>query len=75
MPPGSTTVEVTLEPHAAGTRLRLVHRGLAGPMADAHAGGWANYLARLAPSPNGADPGPDPLGDRRVPGRPTSARP
>ena len=50
-----------------GTRLRLVHRGLAGPMADAHAGGWANYLARLAVAADGADPGPDPLAGERVP--------
>jgi uncharacterized protein YndB with AHSA1/START domain len=67
VPPGSTTVEITLEPRAAGTRLRLVHRGLAGPMADAHAGGWTNYLARLAIVATGADPGPDPLVDERVP--------
>ena len=63
VPPGSTTVEITLEPHAAGTRLHLVHRGLAGPMADAHAGGWANYLARLAVAATGAEPGPDPLAE------------
>jgi uncharacterized protein YndB with AHSA1/START domain len=42
VPPGSTTVEITLRPHGTGTELHLVHRGLAGPMADAHAGGWDN---------------------------------
>ena len=31
IPPGSTTVEITLEPRDGGTQLRLVHRGLAGP--------------------------------------------
>lgn len=67
VPPGSTTVEITLEPTAAGTRLRLVHRGLAGPMADAHAGGWSNYLGRLATTAAGSDPGPDPLAGERVP--------
>ena len=67
VPPGSTTVEIILEPHGAGTRLHLVHRGLAGPMADAHAGGWANYLARLAVAATGAEPGPDPLASERVP--------
>jgi uncharacterized protein YndB with AHSA1/START domain len=67
VPPGSTTVEITLEPDGDGTRLRLVHRGLAGPMADAHDGGWANYLARLAATAEGRDPGPDPLAAERVP--------
>ena len=67
VPPGSTTVEITLEPSGDGTRLRLVHRGLAGPMADAHAGGWANYLGRLAAVAEGRDPGPDALAGERVP--------
>lgn len=67
LPPGSTTVEITLEPTIDGTRLRLVHRGLAGPMADAHDGGWANYLTRLATLAEGRDPGPDPLAQERVP--------
>lgn len=65
--PGSTTVEITLAPRGSATELRLVHRGLAGPMADAHAGGWDNYLARLAATAEGRDPGPDPLADERVP--------
>jgi uncharacterized protein YndB with AHSA1/START domain len=65
--PGSTLVEITLRPHGSGTRLRLVHRGLSGPMADAHDGGWANYLGRLAELAAGRDPGPDPLAGARVP--------
>ena len=40
IPPGSTTVEIDLRPKRGGTELRLVHRGLEGPMADAHFGGW-----------------------------------
>jgi uncharacterized protein YndB with AHSA1/START domain len=67
IPPGSTLVEITLQPHRAGTRVRLVHRGLTDPMADAHAGGWTNYLHRLAVTAEGRDPGPDPLADARVP--------
>ena len=67
VPPGSTTVEITLEPRDGGTDLRLVHRGLAGPMADAHRGGWDHYLSRLAAAAGGRDPGPDPFADRRVP--------
>lgn len=69
VPPGSTVVEIDLRPIAGGTELRLVHRGLEGPMADAHAGGWANYLTRLAVLAAGSDPGPDPLAEGRVPTR------
>jgi uncharacterized protein YndB with AHSA1/START domain len=67
VPPGSTTVEIDLRPARGGTQLRLVHRGLSGPMADAHGGGWSNYLARLAAVAEGRDPGPDPLAGERVP--------
>jgi uncharacterized protein YndB with AHSA1/START domain len=67
IPPGSTTVEIDLVPRAGGTELRLVHRGLAGPMATAHDDGWAHYLARLASRAEGRHPGPDPWADRRVP--------
>lgn len=65
--PGSTTVEIDLRPRDAGTELHLIHRGLAGPMADAHSGGWTNYLARLAAVAEGRDPGVDQLADQRVP--------
>jgi uncharacterized protein YndB with AHSA1/START domain len=65
--PGSTTVEIDLRPVGAGTEVHLVHRGLAGPIADAHAGGWRNYLSRLAAVGAGRDPGPDALAGERVP--------
>jgi uncharacterized protein YndB with AHSA1/START domain len=67
VPPGSTTVQIDLRPARGGTELRLVHRGLIGPTADAHAGGWSNYLARLAALAEGRDPGPDRLAGERVP--------
>jgi uncharacterized protein YndB with AHSA1/START domain len=67
VPPGSTTVEINLHPTRGGTELRLVHRGLNGPLANAHAGGWSNYLARLAAVAEDRDPGPDSLADERVP--------
>jgi uncharacterized protein YndB with AHSA1/START domain len=67
VPQGSTVVEIDLTPHQGGTLLRLIHRGLEGPMADAHDGGWTNYLARLAALSEGRDPGPDTLADQRVP--------
>ena len=67
VPEGSTVVEIDLVPHRGGTLLRLVHRGLAGPMAEAHDGGWTNYLSRLAALAEGRHPGPDALADQRVP--------
>jgi uncharacterized protein YndB with AHSA1/START domain len=67
IPPGSTTVEITLQPRDGGTELRLVHRGLSDPMADAHSGGWDNYIARLAAVAEHRGPGPDPLAHERVP--------
>jgi uncharacterized protein YndB with AHSA1/START domain len=69
VPEGSTTVEIDLRPLRGGTELRLVHRGLEGPMADAHSGGWDNYLARLAACAEGRNPGTDPLINERVPTR------
>jgi uncharacterized protein YndB with AHSA1/START domain len=65
--PGSTTVVIDLRPNGGGTDLHLVHRGLSDPMADAHTGGWANYLARLAAVAERRDPGPDVLAGQRVP--------
>jgi uncharacterized protein YndB with AHSA1/START domain len=67
LPAGSTVVEIDLTPLRGGTSLRLVHRGLNGPMSDAHDGGWTNYLSRLAAIAEGRDPGPDPLAEQRVP--------
>ena len=69
IPHGSTTVEIDLTATRGGTDLHLVHRGLEGPMADAHGGGWTNYLGRLAARAEGRDPGPDPLAAERVPTR------
>jgi uncharacterized protein YndB with AHSA1/START domain len=65
--PGSTIVEIDLRPADGGTELKLTHRGLAGRMADAHRGGWANYLGRLRAVAEGKDPGPDALKAERVP--------
>jgi len=62
MPPGATEVEFTLTAIPAGTRLRLVHRGLPPDQARVHAAGWQHFLDRLTPAVTGADPGPDPWG-------------
>lgn len=68
IPPGSTTVEIDLigEPDGS-TLVRLVHRGLDEPAADAHAVGWGHYLGRLQRAAERSPPGPDPWADRRVP--------
>ncbi|MFD5795160.1 SRPBCC domain-containing protein [Streptomyces diastatochromogenes] len=60
VPPGSSTVEITLEPVPEGTLLRLVHRDLPSPEAcAAHEEGWKHYTDRLAVVAAGGDPGPD----------------
>lgn len=48
VPPGSTTVEITLHPIGSGTRLELVHRGLPITEAKDHDQGWSAMLDRLA---------------------------
>jgi len=60
VPPGSSTVEVTLEPDGEGTLLRLVHRDLPAAEAEQHTEGWDMYLSRLVTVGAGGDPGPDP---------------
>jgi uncharacterized protein YndB with AHSA1/START domain len=59
VPPGSTTLEVTLRPEAGGTLLRLSHSDLPVPVAPGHLEGWGHYLSRLMIIGSGGDPGPD----------------
>jgi uncharacterized protein YndB with AHSA1/START domain len=59
IPPGSSTVEVTLVADGDGTLVRLVHRGLPPDAQADHAKGWDHYLPRLALAAAGAA-GPDP---------------
>lgn len=64
VPPGSSRVEVDLEPDGAGTRLRLVHRGLPSDGARLlHDDGWGQFLARLAAASAGSEPPAYPSGD------------
>ena len=61
VPPGSSTVEVTLAGEDGGTHVRLVHRGLhTVEMRQQHRAGWEHYFARLSVAASGGDPGPDP---------------
>ena len=59
IPPGSTTVEISLHPEGEKTRVRLVHRGLPADAVDDHGRGWERYVGRLAVAATGGDPGPD----------------
>jgi uncharacterized protein YndB with AHSA1/START domain len=60
VPPGSSTVEIDLEPDGDCTVVRLTHRGLPPPARSVHEQGWSHYVARLAQAAAGTDPGPDP---------------
>jgi uncharacterized protein YndB with AHSA1/START domain len=49
VPPGSTTVEITLLQEGSATILRLRHMGLPGDEdRRSHAEGWAHFMGRLA---------------------------
>jgi uncharacterized protein YndB with AHSA1/START domain len=48
MPPGSSTVEFTLEPDGEGTVVRVRHIGLPDSEIDMHRQGWERYLAALS---------------------------
>ena len=60
VPPGSSTVEVTLTPDGEDTILRLVHRDLPAGEGTSHQEGWNHFLPRLGEAAAGGDPGPDP---------------
>lgn len=60
LPPGASTVEITLSKEGEGTTVRIVHRALPEPEASQHALGWPHFLARLVIAGAGGNPGPDP---------------
>ena len=62
VPPGSSRVEVTLEPDGAGTLVRLRHLDLPEESREIHGEGWDLYLGRLAIAASGGEAGPDPAG-------------
>jgi uncharacterized protein YndB with AHSA1/START domain len=62
VPPGSTTVEVTLTEDHGETILRLRHSGLPGDSArQFHSVGWNTTMDRLVVVAEGGDPGPYPF--------------
>jgi len=46
--PGTSRVQIDLEPHEKGTLLRLTHTGLPKNLENIHAERWGFYLDRLA---------------------------
>ena len=48
VPPGASTVEVTLAPSGLGTIVRLRHSGLPPASIDGHVEGWDYFLPTLA---------------------------
>ena len=74
VPPGSSTVEVTLRPDGEATLLRLCHSGLPTPESVAgHAEGWDHFLSRLAIAAAGGDPGPDPYAEASPAAQPAAS--
>lgn len=63
LPPGSTTVEVSLVEDGAETVVTLRHMDLTGEQAELHKQGWDHYMERLATAGAGGDPGRDPYRD------------
>jgi uncharacterized protein YndB with AHSA1/START domain len=59
VPPGTSTVEVVLEPDGPATVLRLSHYGLPLDAFAEHSEGWNHYVDRLVVRAEGGDPGPD----------------
>jgi uncharacterized protein (TIGR03086 family) len=48
LPPGASTVTITLDAVEGGTNVRLVHDGLDAEQSASHAEGWNHFLDRLA---------------------------
>jgi uncharacterized protein (TIGR03086 family) len=59
LPPGASTVTITLEPAAGGTIVHLVHDGLTDEQAARHGEGWTHYLGRLVTAAACGDAGSD----------------
>lgn len=60
LPPGASTVEITLTEEEGGTTVRIAHHDLPEPEERQHAVGWPHFLERLVIAGAGGDAGPDP---------------
>lgn len=59
VPPGSSTVEISIAADADGSMVTITHRGLPAEELNVHRMGWEHYLPRLAAAAEGLDAGPD----------------
>lgn len=59
LPKDSSTVTITVEAVAGGSRVTLVHEGLTAQQTVAHAEGWNHFLERLQRLATTGDAGPD----------------
>lgn len=66
LPPGASTVEITLTAIPHGTRVSVEHRDLPPQEATKHAVGWPHFLTRLTVAATGRDPGPDTFAGTRT---------
>lgn len=60
VPPGSSTVEITIAGDEGGSLVTITHRGLPHDEIETHRLGWTHYLPRLAAVAEGDEVGPDP---------------
>lgn len=60
LPPGSSTVEISLTADGDGTIVRLRHLNLPEKEVQGHTEGWDHFLPRLQMAAADHDPGPDP---------------
>ena len=60
LPPGASTVEITLTPDGDETVVTLTHRDLPEPAVGGQTEGWEHFLPRLVEVAEGRDPGADP---------------
>ncbi len=66
LPPGASTVTITLEPAEGGTSVRLVHSGLTPEQAVGHLEGWSHYCERLVAAARQGDAGSRRMGSLRT---------
>jgi uncharacterized protein (TIGR03086 family) len=59
LPPGASTITITLEPAEGGTKVHLVHTGLTDEQATGHLQGWTHYGERLVAAAERGDAGAD----------------
>jgi uncharacterized protein YndB with AHSA1/START domain len=59
LPPGSSTVTITLTARDGDTVVELRHDGLSPALSTEHGKGWTHFLARFAILAGGGDPGPN----------------